>query len=931
MRGLVVLLACLLAVPLAIAESWSPSDLAFTANTLPLTAANERARELDLRLADDLLAVGGADAADKVLRAASTAVASRRLQYDVNGATSASVDAGLDTLDGNIATARNVLALAALSDPFARVMSVADEGVRSRGALSGMEPAYVDNQRANLELATALRGASGPVARVSVATQAQATLLGTTLLPVTPPTHTSASAAVAALAARHGATLDASDAAALDALPPGVEGALADVVDAFVALEDETATAFAAADPAALDALWYDASVPDFDDPAWETPEALWDPLGAAGVELGGVFEARIRLVEAVAALQEAAALYVPSPVAPCDAVEVLAPPETNRSFGIVAIDVTACPNTWATDYALIVDFAGGDTYLNNAGGSRLGTGCTDPREPVAAALVDLSGNDVRRGGACGVNGGAAGGVGFLYDGGGDDIYDITDPGRASGANGGGHVGAGFLLDVAGHDLYAGPEYGTNGGGFVGVGMLLDLGSGEDDYVSKFGGVNGGAEKGVGFLFDDGGRDVYDADARVSNGGALLGAGFLVDLAGDDTYDATSPTMIPVGYRRATNGGGSYGTGFILDAGGDDTYTAESEGTNGGGWGGVGMLVDVAGQDNYTAGDNGTNGAGWGLAWTSSRIQPFDTGVKAGLGVLVDGSGDDGYEAGNFSVNGGAYLGASFLADLSGNDWYFADDGGGVNGGSGGHSHGGAVAFLLDVSGNDQYVVRWMPDLAGGKGANGGAGGLGGVGFLFDVSGRDSYRAHHVGVNGGAWLGVGMLLDAQGNDEYLGGHQGVNGGAFSGDALGERGNFYPPGPAAGFLLDGLGDDTYTGSTKGVNGGGYVAAGALFDGGGKDRYTAGNDAGNGGGAGGIGLLADRAGKDEYRAALRGANGGAWSGSRCEAGTCGEVPIGVGLLKDGGGALDSYTDAQGGTGVDHTRLRKGNIGSQIDVPG
>lgn len=170
-----------------------------------------------------------------------------------------------------------------------------------------------------------------------------------------------------------------------------------------------------------------------------------------------------------------------------------------------------------------LVDGGGHDTYLSRKFGTN--GGCY----VGAGFLVDVAGNDryVAEDGG-GVNGGAGGKTfglcsSFLVDGAGDDLYETRFGGRVftndprtsqfeggHGANGGagGVGGVAFLLDAAGNDVYTAFDRGVNGGAAVGVALLVD-GGGDDRYVGGDGATNGGGSAGLGLLLDLGGRDSY--------------------------------------------------------------------------------------------------------------------------------------------------------------------------------------------------------------------------------------------------------------------------------------------------------------------------------------------------------------------------------------------------------------------------------------
>lgn len=380
------------------------------------------------------------------------------------------------------------------------------------------------------------------------------------------------------------------------------------------------------------------------------------DPDGAA------VVGARIAVLDAAARVRDVRDVRATTggPLEPIDL-----PP-------LARIDLTETSSVVATDYALVVDGGGDDTYLNNAGGSGIvavGESCvpedwgTDvPLSAGGAVLIDLGGNDSygdatnRR--DCGVNGGGVNGAGFLLDAGGDDRY----VGGMGGVNGGGFHGSGFLADLGGADLYDAKGWGVNGGTRFGFGFLYDGGDAADAYIAPAFdywyavGTNGGAAGGLAFLYDEGGDDRYLTAGGGTNGGGwgygstgVWSQGFLLDGGGSDVYDVD---------KESGNGAGYIGNGFLYDAGaGDDLYDGNTwmeEGSNGAGVEGVGFLLDEGGDDVYTASDYGANGGG----------------IAAGAGFLIDRAGNDAYTAGADATNGAGWLGAGFLYDATGTDTY---------------------------------------------------------------------------------------------------------------------------------------------------------------------------------------------------------------------------------------------------------------------
>ncbi len=401
--------------------------------------------------------------------------------------------------------------------------------------------------------------------------------------------------AILRLALATGATVSPEQLAAVNQLPRATQDALASVVNAFVVYHH-------AARLLATDSLQ-----------AAPSPAQL------------GVLSARNALLDSITGLAT-----VPRGGPGPQAITILP---------ALAIDFAGTDDTYHDDVALIIDFGGNDTYLNNAGGSRLLPSASLPLTPLACRWVEPVQQTI------GVHA-----AGALIDLDGDDTYA---PQHGCGVAGGGNTGAGFLLDAAGNDTYVVPNEpfcqfynlglgrgscGANGGGYRGIGFLLD-GDGNDRYEGGAIGVNGGGYVGgMGFLFDLGGNDAYTAWSSGTNGGAhVLASGLLVDLSGNDIYQATS---------AGTNGGGDGGRGMLIDLAGNDVYDATHSGTNGGGNAalgptlaiagapredilpGSGTLYDAEGDDSYTARFFGANGAG-------SRFSP---------GLLIDGAGQDAYD-----------------------------------------------------------------------------------------------------------------------------------------------------------------------------------------------------------------------------------------------------------------------------------------------
>ncbi len=215
------------------------------------------------------------------------------------------------------------------------------------------------------------------------------------------------------------------------------------------------------------------------------------------------------------------------------------------------------------------------------------------------------------------------GGVGTLYDLGGDDTYVCGTFGQGQGL----HLGVGVLIDAAGNDNYS-ARYGAQGyGELVALGLLLEV-DGDDQYNTapgrRIGALMGsGNNLGSGFLLEIAGGDIYQVPGFSGGTGQLNGAGALLDLAGQDTHNAVSTSTWgfaslglldddPNIFRNQTP---TYG--LFIDAGDDeDTYARP----------------DLEDQDPALIG----NGQRW--------AQPFDSSLDTELGIGIDGQGLTGLE-----------------------------------------------------------------------------------------------------------------------------------------------------------------------------------------------------------------------------------------------------------------------------------------------
>ncbi len=181
----------------------------------------------------------------------------------------------------------------------------------------------------------------------------------------------------------------------------------------------------------------------------------------------------------------------------------------------------------------------------------------------------------------------ANGGIGVIFDGAGDDIYEYDYI-----SHGGGYwLGLGFARDFGGNDQRLGATRKAYAGG-----------PRTEKRFQRFA-VGFGCHYALGFCFDDAGNDSY--------GGTIMGTGFawdvavgiLCDFAGSDRYEATG---------GGTQGNGAQaGLGAIFDYNGDDVYSGRGQGNASGNityhempycGGNFSFVVDYGGEDKYGCG-----------------------------------------------------------------------------------------------------------------------------------------------------------------------------------------------------------------------------------------------------------------------------------------------------------------------------------------
>ncbi len=365
--------------------------------------------------------------------------------------------------------------------------------------------------------------------------------------------------------------------------------------------------------------------------------------------------------------------------------------------------------NVYEGDFALIVDFGGDDRYSGRTGGGIL------TQYPVSV-VIDIRGNDIYRSNKVGSLGSGYLGLGILYDGSGNDLYDASHVSLGAGL-----LGCGALIDVEGNDIYRGGFF-TQGAGNFGCGLLLDF-EGNDDFSAYDWAQGFGSVKGVGIIYDRAGNDRYYAGGHYIHH-PLLPSNYRSFAQG-----------FAMGWRPDISGG----IGILLDERGNDTYHVEVYGQGAGYWLSAGFLIDDQGDDSYH-----------GVEYVQGA------GIHIACGTLIDREGKDSYYSRYGPSQGeGHDLSVGWLIDKNGDDNYY------VSGGQGAGIY-NSVGFFIDSRGKDTYTTS---EKGSGQGwANMGRGAPG-IGVFLDLQGMDIYRKGLPGSNNRIWLngsiGVGIDLEGQ--------------------------------------------------------------------------------------------------------------------------------------------------------------------------
>ncbi len=231
-----------------------------------------------------------------------------------------------------------------------------------------------------------------------------------------------------------------------------------------------------------------------------------------------------------------------------------------------------------AFGFGLLLDYSGSDSYISNSNSQGFAS------TSGFAALLDKAGDDsylaqskyldnlryenrytsFSQGASLGVRPFAAGGIAYLIDNAGNDVYkcDVFGQGVAY------WFGLGGLIDKAGDDRYLSHQYAQGSGIHFGFGLLMDY-AGNDNYQTFSVSQGCGHDFGFGSLIDFAGNDRYTADNLSLGGGNANAVSLFMDLKGNDSYFAANPNN-SFGFCDIRRNVGA--PGLFIDASGVDYY-----------------------------------------------------------------------------------------------------------------------------------------------------------------------------------------------------------------------------------------------------------------------------------------------------------------------------------------------------------------------
>jgi len=226
----------------------------------------------------------------------------------------------------------------------------------------------------------------------------------------------------------------------------------------------------------------------------------------------------------------------------------------------------------------ILIDESGNDEYINDTPGAGWSEGSGFYG---AGVLIDRSGDDVYQAQILAQGVGGPGGIGLVVDGSGNDTYTADGPefpsaygtpgvflgmsqGFGFGFRGYAPGGIGALYDLGGDDRYAVGEFGQGSGYFQGIGILHDA-AGDDRYIGSRYVQGAAAHQAAGILVDEQGDDSYSCSGSAAQGAAWdQSIAMLVDRGGSDTYFADGLAQGAASHQAI---------GILIDLGGQDVYS----------------------------------------------------------------------------------------------------------------------------------------------------------------------------------------------------------------------------------------------------------------------------------------------------------------------------------------------------------------------
>lgn len=229
----------------------------------------------------------------------------------------------------------------------------------------------------------------------------------------------------------------------------------------------------------------------------------------------------------------------------------------------------------------ILVDYQGQDQYTGRSWS--IGAGVYG-----AGVVLDLGDeSDVYKSISCSQGLGCSRGFGLLLDKAGRELYQTGGvPGvyRVSGTSLSMSQGAGFsifgydvggmgiLFDLGGNDRYLGGEFSQGCGYGQAFGILYDR-EGNDLYYADRYSQGSAAHQALGILVDEKGDDTYYAISEVCQGGSWdASIGVLLDRSGNDSY---------VSSGTCQGGASMQGIGWLIDLGGQDRYSSQNQRSQG--------------------------------------------------------------------------------------------------------------------------------------------------------------------------------------------------------------------------------------------------------------------------------------------------------------------------------------------------------------